>query len=168
MSRAKRSLTAAFRPILADWKLQPKGPSQSNQLAASEPEITLVALVLSEWNRAVLSRLAKEHRWEIHFALTSVEAWEVLNERKAQIFLFEREVEGGEWRGVIRNVTAAPRLVCAILISDVTDDYLWNEVVRWGGHDVLVAPLREENVLRAIRLAWLYWNSVMKSRTGVA
>jgi len=71
-------------------------------------------------------------------------------------------------RGVIRNVTAAPRLVCAILISDVTDDYLWNEVVRWGGHDVLVAPLREENVRRAIRLAWLYWNSVMKSRTGVA
>jgi hypothetical protein len=58
--------------------------------------------------------------------------------------------------------------VCAILISDVTDDNLWNEVVLWGGHEVLVTPLREENVLRAIRLAWLYWNSAMKNNAGAA
>ncbi len=168
MSSLKRSILAAFRRILPDWALKPKVPSQRSNLLSGQSEITLVALVLGERDRALLSRLADEHRWVIHFARTSAEVWEVLNERKTQIFLFEREGPGTDWRGEIRKVVSASHLVCAILISDVTDDYLWNEVVMWGGHDVLVTPLREENVLRAIRLAWLYWTSAMKSNAGAA
>jgi len=153
---------AALRRIFPGWELKPNGQSRQSGMAYSESEITLVALVLNDWNRTLLSRLTRERRWSIHFAATSTEACQVLNEGKAQIFLFEREVAGADWRGVIRKVTAAPRLVCAILISEVSDDYLWNEVVMWGGHDVLVTPLREEDVLRAIRLAWSFWNSSMK------
>ncbi len=166
--RAKFSILAAFRRLLPDRALKPKSPSQQSSMPEEELKITLVALVLGERNRALLSGLAEEHRWVLHFALTSAEAWEILKDRKAQIFLLEREALGTDWRGVIRKVVSGPRLVCAILISDVTDGYLWNEVVMWGGHDVLVTPLREENVLRAIRLAWLYWNSAMKSNAGVA
>ena len=166
--RAKLSILAAFRRLLPDRAPKPKGASQKSDMPNDESRITLVALVLGERNRELLSRLAEEHRWVIHFARASTEAWEVLNACKAQIFLFEREAPGTDWRGVIREVVSGPHLVCAILISDVTDDYLWNEVVLWGGHDVLVTPLREENVLRTIRLAWLYWNSARKSKAGVA
>jgi len=165
--RAKLSILAAFRRLLPDRALKPKSPSQQSSVPEEELKITLVALVLGERNRTLLSGLAEEHRWVIHFAGTSAEAWEILKERKAHIFLLEREAPGTDWRGVIRKVVSGPRLVCAILISDVTDGYLWNEVVMWGGHDVLVTPLREENVLRAIRLASLYWNSAMKSKAGV-
>ena len=167
MSSLKRIL-AAFRRLLPDRALERKRHSYRRELLFSESEIALVALVLSDWNRALLARIAKDHRWVIHFARTSAEAWELLNERQAQIFLFERDAPGTDWRGVIRKVVSARRLVCAILISDVTDDYLWNEVVMWGGHDVLVTPLREENVLRAVRLARLYWNSAMKTNASVA
>jgi response regulator RpfG family c-di-GMP phosphodiesterase len=167
MSSLKRILTA-FRRLLPSRALKRKRHSYQRELLFSESEITLVALVLNDWNRTLLARIAKDHRWSIHFARTSAEAWELLNERQAQIFLFEREAPGMDWRGVIRKVVSAPRLVCAILISDVTDGYLWNEVVMWGGHDVLVTPLREENVLRAVRLARLYWNSAMKTHAGVA
>lgn len=166
--RARLSILAAFRRLLPEQKLKPKGSSPQSSIPDDESKIVLVALVLRERNRALLSRLADEHGWVIHFARTSAEAWEILHARKAQIFLFEREAPGTDWRGVIREVVAGPRLVCAILISDVTDTYLWNEVTLWGGHDVLVTPLREENVLRAIRLAWLYWNSAMKNSAGVA
>ena len=168
MSSFKRSILSVFRRLLPDRALELKGHSYQRELLFTESEITLVALVLSDWNRALLARIAKDHRWVIHFARTSAEAWELLNEHKAQIFLFEREAPGADWRGMIRKVVSGPRLVCAILISDVTDDYLWNEVVMWGGHDVLVTPLREENVLRAVRLARLYWNSAMKTTAGVA
>ena len=128
-----------------------------------ESELTLVALVLDELDRALLSHLAAEHGWTIHFARTLDEAWAVLNESKAQIILCEREETGTGWRSVIRKMVSAPHLVCAILISNVSDNYLWNEVTMWGGHDVLVTPLREENVVRAIRLAWLYWSSASRN-----
>jgi len=127
------------------------------------PGLTLVALVTDELDRALLSSLAAEHGWTIHFARTRDEAWEVLTESKAQIILCEREKSGTDWRSVIRKMVSAPHLVCAILISNVTDNYLWNEVTMWGGHDVLSTPLREENVVRAIRLAWLYWSSASRN-----
>jgi FixJ family two-component response regulator len=45
----------------------------------------------------------------------------------------------------------------------VVDTYLWNEVVRTGGFDVLSKPLREDDVVRAVRLAFSYWNSGTKT-----
>ena len=165
MSTLKHSILSILRRLLPDGALAPKRHAYRRELLFSESEITLVALVLNDWNRALLARIARDHRWVIHFARTSAEAWELLNERDAQIFLFEREAPGTDWRGVIRKVISGPRLVCAILISDVADDYLWNEVVMWGGHDVLVTPLREENVLRGVRLARLYWNSASRNES---
>jgi hypothetical protein len=44
----------------------------------------------------------------------------------------------------------------------VVDTYLWNEVVSKGGFDVLSKPLREDDVVRAVRLAWSYWNSATR------
>lgn len=135
------------------------GCSRMEEPISYEGGIALVALSVREWDRQVLSRLASERRWILHFAQTSDEAWRILNECRAPIFLCDREMDGEDWRSVIRRMVSAPHLVCAILISNVADDYLWNEVIRRGGHDVMASPLREEDVLRAIRLAWLYWNT---------
>jgi DNA-binding response OmpR family regulator len=142
--------------------------SQPADVHPVEPELTLVALVTDEGDRALLSHLAIEHGWTIHFARTFGEAWEALNSYQAQIILLEREGPGTDWRGVVQKMVSAPNLVCAILISKVADNYLWNEVILWGGHDVLATPLREESVVRAVRLAWLYWNSAMKGKAGAA
>jgi len=42
---------------------------------------------------------------------------------------------------------------CVILVSGVVDAYLWDEVVRKGGFDLLPKPLRKEGVIRTVRLA---------------
>jgi|KBSMisStaDraftv2_1062788.scaffolds.fasta_scaffold211517_3 hypothetical protein len=139
------------------------GRSQRENVRSVNANLTLVALVLDELDRALLSNLAAEHGWTIHFGRTREETWELVNSTKAQIVLCERPGVGMDWRDVIRNMVSAPHLVCAILISKAMDNYLWNEVTMWGGHDVLAAPLREEDVLRAIRLAWLYWNSASRN-----
>ena len=165
MFRVKRYLLSALRRFLPDRA--PKQPDfQQSHSQRAESEIRVAALVQNERDRELLSRLALEHQWVLHFAQDGTEVWEVLNARKAQIFLFEREAAGPDWRALMRKVVSGPHLVCAILVSDVTDGYLWNEVVMWGGHDVLVRPLGEENVARTIRLAWLYWNSAVKSKAG--
>lgn len=50
-----------------------------------------------------------------------------------------------------------------MLISPVADDYLWNEVVSNGGYDVLAKPLRQQDVLRAVKFAWSYLNSTRQA-----
>jgi FixJ family two-component response regulator len=62
---------------------------------------------------------------------------------------------------VMRILASAPQRPSVILTSRVVDDYLWQEVIRYGGYDVLSKPLREEDVVRSVRLAWSYWNSAI-------
>jgi hypothetical protein len=51
-------------------------------------------------------------------------------------------------------------------MSRVVDEYLWNETVRRGGYDVVSKPLREEDLIRVVRLAWSYW-SIAKPTVAV-
>lgn len=124
--------------------------------------IKIVALMANEEDCDLLSRLAAEHQWALHFVSSCGEAWDALKESQAAIALCDRESPAMEWRDVIHMMASSAPQVYAILVSRVADDYLWNEVIRRGGHDLLTTPLREEDVLRAIRLAWSYSNSSMR------
>ncbi len=46
----------------------------------------------------------------------------------------------------------------SLLASKVMDGYLWNEVVRNGGYDVLRKPLVLHPKFRGPCVAWWYWN----------
>lgn len=146
-----------FREDMSRSDLQAK-PGTKDQPVI---RIGIVALVAGTEDRELLSRLAAEHQWSLSFADTCGEAWNALSDRKAPIVLCDRDLPATDWRDVIQMMVSCPHQACAILVSKVADDYLWNEVIRRGGHDLLSKPLREEDVLRAIRLAWSYWRSSM-------
>jgi DNA-binding NtrC family response regulator len=99
----------------------------------------------------------------VHLAGTCGEAWGLLKQQNAPIVLCDRDFPGTEWRDVIQMMSSGPDLVYSILVSNVADDYLWNEVIRHGGYDVLSSPFREEELLRAMRLAWSYLSSSARS-----
>ncbi len=42
---------------------------------------------------------------------------------------------------------------CILLVSPTNDDYLWWDVLHHRGFDVLIRPLRDESVLRAVDTA---------------
>jgi FixJ family two-component response regulator len=46
----------------------------------------------------------------------------------------------------------------------VNDDYLFEEVIRNGGHDVLTKPLQTPQVVAAVKLAWSYWKQSSAKR----
>jgi hypothetical protein len=51
------------------------------------------------------------------------------------------------------------------LASRVADDYLWQELIRCGGHDLLAKPFRAEDAARALKLAASFWtNARAKAR----
>ncbi len=128
---------------------------------APNARIKVVALLASERDRELLSRVASTHGWDLHVASTCGEAWEFLLHFRAPIALCDRDFPGAEWRDVVQMMSSASHLVYPILASRVADDFLWNEVIRHGGYDLVATPLKEEDVVRAIRLAWSYWSSAV-------
>jgi DNA-binding NtrC family response regulator len=128
----------------------------------SKAPAVIVALVIDEADRTVLTGAAARNPWVLHFADTYAQAWATLNHLKAPIILCDRRLSGEDWRDVVYMMALSPHHACAILLSHVVDDYLWNEVIRVGGYDVLSTPLREDELVRSVRLAWSYWNTAAK------
>ena len=130
----------------------PAGPS-------SLAPIAVIALIASEAGRQALSAICSRNRWNLLFADTCEEAQIALHKLKVPVVLCDRDLPGKGWRRTVEELASSPHRACIILVSGVVDAYLWDEVVRTGGFDVLSKPLREDDVVHAVRLAWSYWNS---------
>lgn len=121
--------------------------------------IPVVALVVREEDRYVLTRASSEERLEVSFAESYEEACVLAGRLTAPVVLFDRDWPGIEWRTAVANLAALPHRACVILMSGVADGYLRQELIRTGGYDVLPKPLRPDNVTRVVKLALSYWNS---------
>jgi hypothetical protein len=111
-------------------------------------------------DRSVLEELACAQGWKLHFALSCSEAHAAMPGIQPQIILLDRELAPSDWRMAVASLASVSRGACVVLISRVVDDYLWNEVVLYGGYDVLRKPLSEDDVFRIVKLAWAYWRAM--------
>jgi DNA-binding NtrC family response regulator len=109
--------------------------------------------------RGVLKEAADRKNWGIQFASSCEEAWMIANQLTAPVILCDRDLPETEWREAVLTLAALPHRPIVILLSKGADEYLWSEVFRIGGFDILAKPLRSEDVQRAVRLALSYWRS---------
>lgn len=121
--------------------------------------VPVVALVVSEKDRDILCSTSGQERLDVCFAESCEDACALANRLTAPIILVDRDWPGIEWRTAVASLSALPHQACVILMSGVADDYLWQELIRTGGYDVLPKPLRPDNLARVIKLALSYWNS---------
>ena len=135
------------------------GTSGRSTAAARVP---IVALVVSEQDRSVLESVSSHQPIEFHFAQSCEDASNLVRQLSAPVILFDRNWPGTDWRTAVENLSTSPHRACVILMSGVTDDYLWQELIRRGGYDVLAKPIRADNVERVIKLALSYLNSARK------
>ena len=126
--------------------------------------LTVVGLLAGDANRHDLTGICGRNQWRLLFADNPCAAKKAVNELRAPVMLCDRDLVGDEWRTTLTDLAASPHRACVILVSAVVDSYLWYEVVRFGGFDVLSKPLREDEVVRTLRLAWSYWET---GRSGV-
>lgn len=127
-------------------------------------QLSLLCLLGDEADRSLMERLARELGWKILFARNLAEARQVRERAEIHVVLLDRDVVGETWREAIRELAGA----CTLLVSKVSDAYLWNEVVRNGGYDVLPKALQEREAARAVRLAWSYWMSARRGKARSA
>jgi DNA-binding response OmpR family regulator len=130
--------------------------------ACAKTPVTVVCFLSEDQDRSLMTDLCRRQRWAVFFAATRQQADRALQELKPQIMLFDRDLAGQGWREFVTSFAAASGGICIMLVSKVIDDYLWNELVSNGGYEVLRKPLREEEVSRAVKMAWTYWSSAVK------
>ena len=128
--------------------------------------IAVVGLVVNRDDRQLLDGICKGNCWRLFLAESYEEARTALDQLQAPVILCDRDLPGKGWRETregmaqtVEDLATSPSRACLILVSAVVDTYLLDEVVRNGGYDVLCKPLREADVVRAVRLASLYWYS---------
>ena len=152
---------------VADFLRRKKGNStwlwSSPAANSSLGPITVIGLIASDADRRALAGICSRNRWHLLFTDTCEEARIALHKLKAPVILCDRDLPGKGWRATVEDLASSPHRACIILVSGVVDTYLWNEVVRTGGYDVLSKPLREDDVVRAVRWACSYWNSTTRT-----
>ena len=124
--------------------------------------VPIVALIVGEQDRGVLASVSKQEPFDVHFAESCEEAFTLANQWNAAVIFFDRDWPGTDWRAAVESLAASSHHACVILMSGVADDYLWQELIRRGGYDVLPKPLRNDTVSRVIKLALSYLHSERK------
>jgi len=111
-----------------------------------------------------LTRIAAAEGWQLTAAASATAGLGSLPARDGVVAIVDRDLPRADWREDLPRLAARPEVAAVLLASAVADDYLWQEVSRYQGHDVLPKPLRAEEVVRAVRFA-RSWGSAISGRS---
>ena len=122
-------------------------------LSASSPKrLKILAVSICLDDIFLLEYLGDQHGWELKFTASPQEAFRLASS-DFDLILCNRNQPGYPWREVMDRLAATSPRSCILLVSPTNDDYLWWDVLHHRGFDVLIRPLREEIVLRAVDTA---------------
>jgi len=119
-------------------------------------EIRLLAITASAREENKIRVIAATHGWTLLVADSVRSALTILEVESAPLIFYDRDLPGIEWPNMFQILLSVQEQCCIILVSPVTDDYLWRAVIERGGYDVLTKPLQEDRFISMVRLAWLY------------
>jgi DNA-binding NtrC family response regulator len=119
----------------------------------------VLAITAAPWDEMFYKELRAAGEWDLVTARSVREALPLLIAQQFPIVLCDRNLPGPGWRDVLAKIVGSSPRSCFLLTSRVCDEYLWREVVTHGGYDVVVKPLEEDVVVRALRRAWYYWKA---------
>jgi DNA-binding response OmpR family regulator len=141
---------------LSNWfKKQEKAPSTPEQ------RLRILALSMSIDDSVLLRCLAQQHKWDLRLTQSPREAFQLASQSHFEIILCDRNQPGYPWREVLDRLAECSSRSCILLVSPVSRDDLWRNVLQHGGYDVLLRPLRENSTLHAIRavLRFISWDT---------
>jgi len=118
-----------------------------------EERVRILALSLFLEDRFLLERLGKRYNWELRFAISPRDGFSLASQSHFDLILCDRHQPGYPWREVMDRVASSSPRSCILLVTPVSDDHLWREVLQQGGYDVLMRPLSEEGALHAVQSA---------------
>jgi DNA-binding response OmpR family regulator len=133
-------------------------PSHSEQRqTGATPEV--VALLGSPSDQATIQNCAKNAGWRLVLADTIEHALLTANSGNVALFVVDRDLVELDWRPYVQKFAKTRSAPCILLASPVVDRYLFEELVKQGGFDVVPKPIETGQLLRLSRLAIAYWKN---------
>jgi DNA-binding NtrC family response regulator len=133
---------------------------QKLQRALRAPEFAgRPVLLASSSDECRLQAILSETGWTPMPAAAFSEVLKAQKSLNCPIILYDRYLAGSGWREGVRAVTRLWPHPVVILLSDVADPYLWNEVVKAGGFDLLPRPFRRQETVALLNFAYKNWKS---------
>ena len=131
---------------------------------AAERRLRILVLRMPLTDLFLLERAGKKHAWEVRYTTSPGEGLRLASRSHFELILCDCNQPQHHWRGVLERLAASSPRSYILLVSPVSDDYLRRDVIRQGGHDVLVRPLREESALYSVQAA----SRFISSESGVS
>jgi len=129
-------------------------PAQIQNPLPPGEQVKLVAIVQNPDDSAALRQIAGSYDWRISIVDSSDSAVALLKDQPTPLVICDRDLSGEIWRDVLVKIAGLPQAVCVLLASSVVDDYLWQQVIRHQGYDVIAKPFQPEELRRAVTFAW--------------
>lgn len=121
--------------------------------------IPVVLASACEDDRHSLRSLLQGTQWLLLEAAAWTEVQNLAGAIVSPVILCDRNLPGLKWQNGVSAVRAAIGDPCIILLSDVSDPYLWDELVQHGGFDVLTRPFQRADVLSLLGFAHTHWKA---------
>jgi two-component system response regulator HydG len=142
---------------LSDWFRK-----RNEEKPVPQDRLKILILSMSLDDRLLLEQLAKHHHWSLRFTHSPQEGFNLTSQNHFEVVLCDRNQNGYPWREVIDRLAAISPQSCILLVSPLKEEYLWRDVLQQGGYDVLIRPLCEAAVLRAIDAATRFTTPAMR------
>src|SRR5271170_1272363 len=100
------------------------------------PKISLFIVTSRAEDVHELNELLHGAPWELSDVLDLAGAEQALKAAAVPILLFDRDTTDTCWQATMKRLIKIRRNACVVLISNVSDQYLWDEMVQQGGFDL--------------------------------
>lgn len=150
-----------FSDVTSDPLRNAKGSQQARAVGAPTEPITVMAITSSEQDRQLLETIGDVNGWKVFSASLWTEVLLMIEHRWAGVVLLDQELVG-----IARALLLPrPKRCCVILMTPrAKHDPLCSEFINWGGYKTLQTPLREQEVVSAVRFAWAFWKTCVLPR----
>lgn len=125
---------------------------------SEEPKWPVLLISPVESDQEVIEQALSGTHWRLLTARDCHEAFHALLNRSIPVVLCDRDLPGLPWRQALKFLSSL-RPACVILVSRVSDSYLWEEVIQRGGFDVLTKPYRRDDLVRTLDFALKHWRT---------
>lgn len=138
---------------------------ESGAMADDDLIVRFIVITADEEFYLRLEQIAGICKWRIGRAISTDDAETLINAEPTPIVIYDRDSNGENWRGALRSLNDSPAQPCVLLASRVADDYLWQEVVRNHGYDLLPKSAPSEKMIHCLKFAW-FWARTRVNRNG--
>jgi DNA-binding response OmpR family regulator len=139
-------------------KLMWRHPS-APEVRKGEITTEVAAILQSPADQKTVKECAQAAGWHLTLADSVESAMSRAESASLALWILDRHLLEVDWRPYVRMIAHTRSQPCVLLASQVVDRYLFEELTRYGGFDVVPTPIGAGQLLRLGRLAITYWKS---------